>query len=136
MAMPEAYWLYRRDAPDARTSARRSAPDRPAATTPAGLGSRELTRRRLVPHEAEKIAERTLRHAAAEMRAKRPEHRADGFDRMVALDRQAAHDDDPTALLDLFEHPLEIAVERGVAAVFRADLAERQPSLADPLPVG
>ena len=65
------------------------------------------------------------------MRPKRPEHRFYVIDRMRGY-RQTAHDDDAAALLDVVEYPLKIIVEPPVVAVVRADLAQGQPSLADP----
>src|SRR5262249_14312663 len=90
-----------------------------------------LAGRRLVPDLAQEIAKRALRYAPAEICAQRPEHRADVFDRM-AVDRQAAHDNDAPALLDVVEYAFEGIVERGVAAMLSVDFAKRQPRLAHP----
>jgi hypothetical protein len=41
----------------------------------------------------------------------------------VCLDRQATHDNDAPALLDFVENPLEVTIERWVAAILPKDLA-------------
>jgi hypothetical protein len=71
----------------------------------------------------EHVAKRALRHAAAEMRAKRPEHAADILDRVLG-DRDAANDDDAALVLDFVEHPLKIGVERRMAAIGRHDVGK------------
>ena len=50
----------------------------------------------------------------------------------MAVNRQAAHDDNAAAFLDLVEYLLKIIVEQRVVAVVRADLAQGQPSFAEP----
>jgi hypothetical protein len=81
-----------------------------------------LTWWRLVSDLAQEIAERTLRHAAAEMRAKRPKYCPDVFHSM-AVDRQAAHDNNAAALLDLVEYPFEVIVKCRVATVLGVDFS-------------
>ena len=93
-------------------------------------GALRLAGQGFVPHQTQQVAARALRHAAAEMRPKRPEHRADGIVRM-ARDRDAANDDDAAPLLDLVENPGEIGIERGVAAMLGLDLTEPEPLLME-----
>src|SRR5206468_6516599 len=89
-----------------------------------------LTRRRLVADQAKQGAARALRHASAEMSAKRPEYRADVVVRM-ARDRDAANDDDAAPLLDLVENPGEIGIERRVTAMHWLDLTKPEPLLME-----
>src|SRR5580704_17538865 len=57
------------------------------------------------------------------MRAQGPEHAFYIVDR-VTLDRDAAHDDDAAALLELVEYKLEVGVERRMAAILGHDLGD------------
>src|SRR6185437_1542145 len=91
-----------------------------------------LAGRGFVADQAKQIAARALRHAPAEMSAKRPNHRADVLVR-IACDGNAANDDDAAPLLDLVENPSEIGIEGGMAAMHRLDLTKPEPLLTKPV---
>jgi hypothetical protein len=64
------------------------------------------------------------------VRADRPEHRGHVVDR-VCINRDAAHNDDPSAFLDLFENSPKVAIKRWVAAILGSDLWQRETGAAN-----
>src|SRR5262249_19883019 len=64
------------------------------------------------------------------MSAEGPIHLADLLDR-VALDREAAHDDDAAAVLDLLEYLPQRLIERRMTRHGAVDLAHAGPYLLD-----
>jgi hypothetical protein len=50
----------------------------------------------------------------------------------VCVDRQAAHDNDASAILDLVEYPPKVTVKRRVAAILGSDLSQRETGASNP----